>query len=380
MMSFQGSGPINHADQTLTPEGDMRRRPKRHIVTKLRRAGNIAVLALVVMAAGGCGGGLKSALESLAAPPSAAPQFDFVSALSTTGCPSTACSTILAKVVAAATTNTIPPGLTPSLQHGSTDVRRPPGGDCSQVPIPGPKPDQDEDSEMSDACTYSTEVPATAPMIVLIGNSHAHMWSVPIGDIAKQLGYRFGLIYHAACHLALAKFSGWPPYATEPRCRAWQDAAGDWVNQQNPAVVLAATGDGADIKVSDAADYAAGYAAALKKMQAPGRKLFVMGAVPFPSQDPTHCLSAHSSFILRCATPTSLATPAYAQQAMLDAARQAGADYVNVTPFLCTPDICPAVIGHYLAYSDRYHLTTTYAQTLTPVIQQALNLRPAGIS
>jgi hypothetical protein len=379
-MSSEGSGPSNHADRTITAEGDMRRRPKRHIVTKLRRAANIAVLALVVMAAGGCGGGLKSTLESLAAPPPAAPQFDFVIPSATSGCPSTACSTILAQVAAAATINTIPADLTPSLQHGSTDIRRPSGGDCFQLPIPGPKPDQNEDPDTSDTCTFPTGASATAPMIILMGNSHALMWSVPIYDIAKQLGYRFGLVFHAACHLSLAKFTGWPPYATESRCRAWQDAAGDWVNQHNPAVVLAATGDGADIKVSDGADYAAGYAAALKKLQAPGRKLFVMGAVPFPGQHPIRCLSAHSSFTLMCASATSLATPLYAQQAMLDAARQAGAGYVNVTPFLCTPEICPVVIGHYLAYLDQYHLTTTYAQTLVPVIQQALNVRPAGMS
>lgn len=47
---------------------------------------------------------------------------------------------------------------------------------------------------------------------------------------------------------------------------------------------------------------------------------------------------------------------------------------MNLIPWLCTAAICPAIIGNYLAYENQFHLTTTYAEHLIPVMQQALNL------
>jgi hypothetical protein len=217
-------------------------------------------------------------------------------------------------------------------------------------------------------------------MLILIGNSQAWMWSVAVNDVAKQLGYRFGLVYHLSCYLSLAKRSDWWSQLTETQCRTWQAAAIDWLNQQNPAVVLISTGDGPDDAVSTPDDYAAGYVPVVEQMRTPRRKLFMLGAIPYPSQDPTHCLSAHSSFTLKCATPTSEATSPKVLQSELDAALRTGARYVNVIPFLCTPYVCPDIIGHYLAYLDRDHLTSTYAQMLAPVIQQALALSQAGAS
>jgi hypothetical protein len=144
---------------------------------------------------------------------------------------------------------------------------------------------------------------------------------------------------------------------------------------QEPAVVLVASGNHTGI--SDA-DYASGYAALLTQLQGPGRKLFVMGDVPLLRQDPPRCLAAHPTSALKCATNTATAAPANEQQAALDGAHQAGAGYINLTPWLCTADLCPAIVGHYAAYQDQYHLTGTYAQALMPLVQQAIGLKPTG--
>lgn len=162
---------------------------------------------------------------------------------------------------------------------------------------------------------------------------------------------------------------------TDAQCREWKNAAIDWMKRQDPAVVLVASGNHTGI---NDADYAAGYAALLKRMQGPGRKLFVMGDVPLLSQDPPRCLAAHPSSALKCATKTATAAPADEQQAALDGAQQAGAGYINLTPWLCTADLCPAIVGHYAAYQDQYHITGTYAQALMPLVQKAIGLKPTG--
>jgi peptidoglycan/LPS O-acetylase OafA/YrhL len=287
---------------------------------------------------------------------------------STGGCPSPACSDILAQVESGAKTDTIPPDLTPSLADAVADLRVPDGGRCLQLPISWLNPDRQP-------CIFDTGAPANAPMIILIGDSQAVMWSRTVNSIAKQLAYRFGLVSHAGCHMPMTTFDTTTEGVTDVQCREWKNAAIDWMKRQDPAVVLVASGNHTGIK---GAAYADGYAAVLKQMQGPGRKLFVMGDVPLLSQDPPRCLAAHPSSALKCATKTATAAPADEQQAALDGAHQAGAGYVNLTPWLCTADLCPAIVGHYAAYQDQFHITGTYAQALMPLVEHAIGLEPAG--
>jgi hypothetical protein len=160
----------------------------------------VTVLAFVAMVATGCGAGPKNvsqspsvATSSEPASASATPGINFVDPSSRSGCPSPACSDILAQVAAGAKIDTVPADLTPTLQDSPKDLRLPPDGDCSDLAVSGLKSAQ--------ACTYPTGAPATAPKIVLVGDSQAWMWSVPVAAIAKQLGYGFGLVFHAGCHL-----------------------------------------------------------------------------------------------------------------------------------------------------------------------------------
>jgi peptidoglycan/LPS O-acetylase OafA/YrhL len=285
-----------------------------------------------------------------------------------TSCPSRACPDIKAQVEAGAKTNTIPPDLTPSLADAAADMRVPDGGRCSRLPISWLKPDRQP-------CIYDTGAPANAPMIILIGDSQAVMWSRTVNSIAKQLAYRFGLVFYYGCHMPMTTFDTTQEGVTDAQCREWKNAAIDWTKRQSPAVVLVASGNHTGI---NDADYAAGYTALLKQMQAPGRKLVVIGDVPLLSQDPPRCLAAHPSSALKCATKTATAAPAAEEQAARDGAQQAGAGYVSLTPWLCTADLCPAIVGHYAAYQDQFHLTGTYAQALMPLVQQAIGLKPTN--
>lgn len=69
----------------------------------------------------------------------------------------------------------------------------------------------------------------------------------------------------------------------------------------------------------------------------------MIGEVPALKEDAPRCLAAKESSALKCATAASEAI-----SAGVYAAQQAGAEYVNITPRLCTEDLCPAIIGRYL--------------------------------
>jgi hypothetical protein len=46
--------------------------------------------------------------------------------------------------------------------------------------------------------------------------------------------------------------------------------------------------------------------------------------------------------------------------------------YVNIIPWVCPTDTCPAVIGNVLVYRNGSHLTKTYVETLAPLLEKAL--------
>jgi hypothetical protein len=216
--------------------------------------------------------------------------------------------------------------------------------------------------------------------MILIGNSRALMWSQAVFALASQLGYRFGFVQHEGCSMVRLEDQTNTRSDSATECKAWEDAAINWMNQQHPAVVLLPVGPDLnnDWKTNgrtlSPAELTTGYAAALKELQGPGRKLFMIGTVPALNEDPSRCLAAHDSSALKCATPPSEATSADEEQADLDAAQQSGAGYVNLTPWLCTADICPAIVGHFLAYRDQRHLTTAFTKALVPVLRQAINI------
>ena len=64
-------------------------------------------------------------------------------------------------------------------------------------------------------------------------------------------------------------------------------------------------------------------------------------------------------------------------QAEAAAAATVGARYVSTTPWFCA-QTCPAVIGKYLPYWDRYHITAAYSDYLARVLADALDLAKAS--
>jgi SGNH domain (fused to AT3 domains) len=349
----------------------------------------VAVAVAIVLVA--CGSNSSSGQGPLHLPShgssnSSAGWKDFIAQTSptgawTSGCPSPACSDILAQLQEGTATRTVPPDLTPTLEEESKDtqpgapryqLQAPPGGNCSDLlPVSGLVP-------AFQPCVFEAGAPPTAPSIMLIGNSRALMWSRSVLALATRLGYRFGFVQHEGCSMVRVEDNS--PSNSAVECKNWEDAAINWVNQQNPAMVLVSSGPDLNQdwklngKTLTPAELTKGYAAALKELAAPARKVFVIGEVPALKEDAPRCLAANESSALKCATAASEAISADENKAGVDAAQQAGAGYVNITPWLCTEDLCPAIIGHYLAYRDQRHLSTVFTEALSPVLEQAMNI------
>ncbi|HVL54415.1 MAG TPA: SGNH hydrolase domain-containing protein, partial [Vitreimonas sp.] len=57
-----------------------------------------------------------------------------------------------------------------------------------------------------------------------------------------------------------------------------------------------------------------------------------------------------------------------------DAAADAGATFIDPTPWVCPTEPCPAVIGSLLVYFDGGHITSTFSRALAPYLAAVLPL------
>jgi hypothetical protein len=76
-----------------------------------------------------------------------------------------------------------------------------------------------------------------------------------------------------------------------------------------------------------------------------------------------------------CGTPKAVALPR-ADPLIAAAQLVRGTGVIDLTPFYCTADRCPSVIGNAIVYRDfnagNSHVTATFMETLAPTIEHAL--------
>jgi hypothetical protein len=101
-------------------------------------------------------------------------------------------------------------------------------------------------------------------------------------------------------------------------------------------------------------------------------EVVVLADTPRVGYEPAECL-ATSAGIEECDASTErMVDPAYIELEAA-AAQEVGVDEISSTEWLCGEDDCPLVMGDYLVYRDRHHLTATFAATLAGRLAAALD-------
>jgi hypothetical protein len=286
-------------------------------------------------------------------------------------CPWAACAQVLSAVASGTKVQNLPANLSPSLQTAANSVDAPKGflgcvvgQPAVQTPLP---------------CVYNAA--ASTKRMVLIGDSHADMWSQAVAAIASANGYSLLFLAKIPCPLPHVGFWNGLNNTPNPQCTTWKNWAVGRIQQFAPSIVIAATEDhnpyGSNAGAMSQSTYSKGLATTLKDLSAPGRRVVLLGDIPYPSRAGPICLSAHEGSVQSCSTPTGQAVAAQDQAAERTAASKSGAEFINVIPWLCTPKTCPAVVGSTDVYSDCCHITSNYGVNLEAVLSQALKL-PTG--
>lgn len=246
----------------------------------------------------------------------------------------------------------LPPHLSPPLADAPADDA---GLAClNDTPASAPPP--------QDTCVLG-DVHASRT-VVLYGDSHAWQWMGPLAAIAETRHWKLLTYTKASCpaedNQAASAYQGYID------CAPWRQAVFQRLSLLRPALVVMS---------SDTQGYSTPQTMAktISLLRADGSRVVWLEDSPTPGFNIPDCLSKYPSDVQRCSyRPASGLFAARLRAALNQAAARAGAMLVDPMPWLCTPTVCPPVIGNSVAYFDQSHVSYTYARSLAPELSAAL--------
>jgi peptidoglycan/LPS O-acetylase OafA/YrhL len=218
--------------------------------------------------------------------------------------------------------------------------------------------------------------------VVLVGDSHAGMWSGAVDAIARTNGWGLRIWTRSSCPFADIQKTVIPgsPYTA---CTRWRADVVQRLIAQRPSLVVVAnyaqntlhvddprTGKGAHSRRAHTL-FREGMQRELGKLRTAGLKVLVIGDVPGHTRPAPDCALVHAAELSRCADPQRTAVP-FGGVDVQAAKAVPGVRYLDLTDVFCRDAICYQVVGDLLAYRDENHLTSEMAMTLAPRLADAI--------
>ncbi|WP_245851222.1 acyltransferase family protein [Brachybacterium vulturis] len=206
-----------------------------------------------------------------------------------------------------------------------------------------------------------------APLVFLVGDSHAASWFPALETLAKEGRIRLDSNSKSSCL----------PLDTEQQylakeytsCEQWRDGVLERIDDEQPDLVLLAMYDSPDRLQEEPGtpthtQWQQGLAATLEQIDGP--RVAVMKDVPTQARNPDECLSTHLEEAQACAVPREQAFKESLVEAEDQAIEEAGdeAARVDLTRYFCNAQTCPLVIGNTVVFRDTHHLTETFSRQM----------------
>lgn len=208
-----------------------------------------------------------------------------------------------------------------------------------------------------------TDGSAPTRTLVVIGDSHAMQLLTPITRAAERQGWSVVSYLRMGC-----RYTG-PAAPVDEDCAAFNAAARDAALARAPdAVVTVGT---RSLPAAPHEELVEGWEEGAAPFLDAGVPVVAFRDNPRFPFDMFECVETYGADHPRCNVPRERALQA--TDPLLEvAARHEDVRVVDLTDRLCTEDVCPAVVGNVVVYRDLDHLTSTYAATLTPDVEQRL--------
>lgn len=286
---------------------------------------------------------------------------------------------VVAAVAASADLRFVPANLDPPLSSASASEAAPMVDGCLLSFTA---------SAVDEGCLFGD---TTSPRsVVLFGDSHAAMWFPAVDAWANAHSYRLYVFTKAACPPVHVTLFSPVLDRTWTECSQWYSDALATIGQLRPALVvlgIAPNYDSAYDVVQDGPAWLSGLATTLDAVRAAGGRVVVLGSVPSPPTDIPDCLSGELDDVAACEfSPVGqrvsggglVGIDQAGARAEATTVTSAGGRYVDVDPWFCTATTCDVIVDNLLVYRDNSHITVTYADYLSPMVEDAMSATLAG--
>ena len=223
-------------------------------------------------------------------------------------------------------------------------------------------------------CTYGS--PDGEVRVALLGNSHAGHWAPALQPVVEDRGWRLDTFLVFQCYTQANPIS-FTPAEVGDNCVDWNQWALDSITRGGYDLVVMSNRTQRQLRDVPKGDRdrvaEEGYRDTLRAITDSGSRVLVIRDNPAAIQQAPDCVASHLDDVATCSNAAATAIEA---DPLYAAARKDASGLVStldLTDRFCRDDRCYHVIGDLIAYRDHGHLTTTYARTLGPDVEPALD-------
>ena len=259
-------------------------------------------------------------------------------------------------------TDFVPQNLAPSLEEADDDNPAIYDDGCHRS----------QESTDSSGCQVGDD--PQAPLVFLFGDSHAASWYPALAELAQEGKIRLDVNTKSSCPSAQLPLLLEGVDYTE--CDQWRDGVLERIQEEQPDLVLLANFGAAEPQLEDdegdfSARWREGLEATITAIDGP--EVGVLADVPHQDETPAVCLSENLESAQECAVPVDEAFDRGIAEAEQSAAESAGAEYFDLTPYLCNDRTCPVIIENLLVYRDGHHLTASFGTRLAEPLWEEIS-------
>lgn len=202
--------------------------------------------------------------------------------------------------------------------------------------------------------------------IVLAGGSHAGQWEHAWRALAEEYNWELLIVDKSGCAI------GNTDDRDNDMCSAWNANFIDWLENEN--IDLVVTPGTRMFRSEDSESIADGAPQRWEEIAGTGAELLLKRGTPRPDGNAADCLASSTSN-----HECGASTRQYQDQNPLELEELPdGVATVDLSPYVCpgfddpAVDYCPAIYGNVAVWHDNSHLSNTYVETMTPIIEMHL--------
>jgi peptidoglycan/LPS O-acetylase OafA/YrhL len=216
---------------------------------------------------------------------------------------------------------------------------------------------------LAQICHANKPTGTPAKTIVVLGDSHSQQWLPDWDTLAAEHNWQIVMLIKDAC-----RYGGDSPTRADD-CNQFNALDREYVMNLHPDAVFTL----ASLTLKDAPyeTEVPAYLDGIKGFTDAGIQVIGMRDNPRFETNMADCAATKGAHAAACNPPLS---ESLAEASPMDAYRGKVNNLflMDMSDYICTNDVCPAVVGNVYVYKDDNHLTKTYTQSMAPMFEQQL--------